>query len=111
MAFAQTTNSRIAGHNADGRSFMSDKRRPCANTRSGSGSFRPGMPTSNNDHVKIRMFHVKHSLLPKLLTETKTCEYFIKQVFYVNTPNHRFKCADRNAQLFCRKFRSFHAAT
>ena len=52
MAFAQSTNRRIAGHHADGFDLLRDERRARAHPRAGGSRFTAGVSTADDDHVK-----------------------------------------------------------
>ena len=67
--------------------------------------FSAGMTTTNHDHIKIVLFHVKHLSL----SDAKLRKNLAKHRFYIHTPDQRVKGGYRLPQLQGKYFRSLLA--
>ncbi len=65
MALAQTTDGGVTGHDANPVAAQRDQSGPRPHTRSRMCGVGTRVPAPDNDHIKVQMFHVKHSSLPK----------------------------------------------
>ncbi len=87
MPFPQSSDRRIAGHFPQPIKAVSHKDSARAYTMSGQDSFRPGVSATDNDHVEVSMFHVKHSLF----AETEALKHGVQNRFHIDLSDQKIK--------------------
>ncbi|SLN24607.1 hypothetical protein PSA7680_01029 [Pseudoruegeria aquimaris] len=96
MPFAKPPDSRVAAHHANRVCPQRYQSGACAGSCSRMGCIGAGVATAHYDHIKGRMFHVKHSLL----TKTETGKDLVEDLLYIDAPHQGVQSPHRRAQLF-----------
>jgi hypothetical protein len=108
MAFSQSTDRRIAGHDAYGVFIMRKQCSFCAVTRSSSGGFTTGMTTTNNNnivlHDETRPFGLpapyRLSVSRESFSNAEFGEYHTEQLFYINSTSDSSQRRRSQSQIF-----------
>ena len=114
VALAEPANCRVARHFADRGETLCDQRRRGAATGRGGSRLRPGMPTADDDDVKLSESPVsRETHLTKSLSDTQPRKNLSEHVFDADSPGdpvHSGGCAAQilGDQFWFRRFQREH---
>jgi len=107
VAFPQSADCRVAGHHSDGLAPVGDERRTGTQPRSRTGRFAAGVPTPDDDDVKL----LCHGCLPdprvsrESFADTKLRKDDVQQLLDIDGSGDPAQRNSRRPQIFCPKLR------
>ena len=97
VTFPKPANGRIAGHHANTCACQRHESCSGAHPRSSMRGLRTRVATTDNDHIELRLFHVKHSYFPTQKLEKISSSKFSTSTRPTRDSRARMACLNSSA--------------